>query len=175
MDTYNAEFSGQEMAHAVRNYQDKGRGTRSLAPFGHGDGGGGPTREMMERARRLANLEGSAKVVIEHPDDFFAAARAEYPDAPVWTGELYLELHRATYTSQARTKQGNRAASTCCARRSCGRRPPHCTRTAPTRTSVSTGCGRRCCSTSSTTSCRARRSPGCTARRRRSTRGWRRS
>ncbi|WP_326614247.1 glycosyl hydrolase-related protein [Streptomyces scopuliridis] len=108
VDTYNAEFSGQEMAHAVRNYQDKGRGTRSLAPFGHGDGGGGPTREMMERARRLADLEGSAKVAIEHPDAFFAAARAEYPDAPVWSGELYLELHRATYTSQARTKQGNR-------------------------------------------------------------------
>jgi alpha-mannosidase len=108
VDTYNAEFSGREMAHAVRNYADKGRGTRSLAPFGHGDGGGGPTREMMERARRLANLEGSAKVVVEHPDDFFAAARAEYPDAPVWSGELYLELHRATYTSQARTKQGNR-------------------------------------------------------------------
>ncbi len=111
VDTYNAEFSGREMAHAVRNYQDKGRGTRSLAPFGHGDGGGGPTREMMERARRLADLEGSAKVRVEHPDAFFAAARAEYedqPDAPVWSGELYLELHRATYTSQARTKQGNR-------------------------------------------------------------------
>ncbi|MER7660240.1 glycoside hydrolase family 38 C-terminal domain-containing protein [Streptomyces sp. NPDC096193] len=108
VDTYNAEFSGKEMAHAVRNYQDKGGGTRSLAPFGHGDGGGGPTREMMERARRLADLEGSAKVRVEHPDAFFEAARAEYPDAPVWSGELYLELHRATYTSQARTKQGNR-------------------------------------------------------------------
>ncbi|MFI2347785.1 alpha-mannosidase [Streptomyces sp. NPDC019443] len=108
VDTYNVEFSGKEMAHAVRNYQDKGRGTRSLAPFGHGDGGGGPTREMMERARRLADLEGSAKVKVEHPDAFFEAARAEYADAPVWSGELYLELHRATYTSQARTKQGNR-------------------------------------------------------------------
>ncbi|RZB16807.1 alpha-mannosidase [Streptomyces sp. F001] len=108
VDTYNAEFSGKEMAHAVRNYQDKGRGTTSLAPFGHGDGGGGPTREMLERARRLADLEGSAKVRIEHPDAFFAAAREEYPDAPVWAGELYLELHRATYTTQARTKQGNR-------------------------------------------------------------------
>ncbi|MFD7227860.1 alpha-mannosidase [Streptomyces sp. NPDC059881] len=111
VDTYNVVFSGREMAHAVRNYQDKGRGTRSLAPFGHGDGGGGPNREMLERARRLADLEGSAKVVVEHPDAFFAAARAEYarhPDAPVWSGELYLELHRATYTSQARTKQGNR-------------------------------------------------------------------
>ncbi|MEV0223528.1 glycoside hydrolase family 38 C-terminal domain-containing protein [Streptomyces sp. NPDC050704] len=108
VDTYNARFSGEEMSRAVRNYADKGRGTRSLAPFGWGDGGGGPTREIMERARRLADLEGSAKVVVEHPDKFFADARAEYPDAPVWVGELYLELHRATYTSQARTKQGNR-------------------------------------------------------------------
>ncbi|MFI1393664.1 alpha-mannosidase [Streptomyces sp. NPDC020681] len=108
VDTYNVEFSGKEMAHAVRNYQDKGRGTTSLAPFGHGDGGGGPTREMLERARRLANLEGSAKVRVEHPDAFFAAAREEIPADQVWSGELYLELHRATYTSQARTKQGNR-------------------------------------------------------------------
>ncbi|MEV7082644.1 glycoside hydrolase family 38 C-terminal domain-containing protein [Streptomyces sp. NPDC093516] len=108
VDTYNARFSGEEMARAVRNYQEKGGASRSLAPFGWGDGGGGPTREIMERARRLANLEGSAKVVVEHPDAFFAKARAEYPDAPVWVGELYLELHRATYTSQARTKQGNR-------------------------------------------------------------------
>ncbi|MFG2574885.1 alpha-mannosidase [Streptomyces sp. NPDC048481] len=108
IDTYNARFSGEEMARAVRNYSEKGGGTRSLAPFGWGDGGGGPTREIMERARRLADLEGSPKVVVEHPDAFFAKARAEYPDAPVWVGELYLELHRATYTSQARTKQGNR-------------------------------------------------------------------
>jgi alpha-mannosidase len=108
VDTYNARFSGAEMARAVRTYREKGRGTRSLAPFGWGDGGGGPTREMMERARRLADLEGSPKVVVEHPDAFFAKARAEYPDAPVWNGELYLELHRGTYTTQARTKQGNR-------------------------------------------------------------------
>ncbi|WP_330347545.1 alpha-mannosidase [Streptomyces sp. NBC_00582] len=108
VDTYNARFSGEEMDRAVRNYSEKGAGTRSLAPFGWGDGGGGPTREIMERARRLADLEGSPKVVVEHPDQFFAKAREEYPDAPVWVGELYLELHRATYTSQARTKQGNR-------------------------------------------------------------------
>ncbi|WP_328477911.1 glycosyl hydrolase-related protein [Streptomyces sp. NBC_00377] len=108
VDTYNARFSGEEMDRAVRNYAEKGGGSRSLAPFGWGDGGGGPTREIMERARRLADLEGSPKVVVEHPDTFFAKARAEYPDAPVWVGELYLELHRATYTTQARTKQGNR-------------------------------------------------------------------
>ncbi|WP_282701375.1 glycoside hydrolase family 38 C-terminal domain-containing protein [Streptomyces sp. CC219B] len=108
IDTYNARFSGEEMSRAVRNYAEKGGANRSLAPFGWGDGGGGPTREIMERARRLADLEGSPKVVVEHPDAFFAKAREEYPDAPVWVGELYLELHRATYTTQARTKQGNR-------------------------------------------------------------------
>jgi alpha-mannosidase len=108
--TYNAGFSGAEVARAVRDYAEKGRGTRSLVPFGNGDGGGGPTREMLERARRLRDLEGSARVVVEHPDRFFDAALAEYPDAPVWSGELYLELHRGTYTTQARTKAGNRRA-----------------------------------------------------------------
>ncbi|MFI6599514.1 alpha-mannosidase [Nonomuraea sp. NPDC050536] len=107
-DTYNGTFAGSELAHAVRNYAEKGAGTRSLLPFGHGDGGGGPTREMLERARRLRDLEGSPRVVVQPPDAFFAAAREELPDAAVWSGELYLELHRATYTSQARTKAGNR-------------------------------------------------------------------
>ncbi|MFC3999022.1 alpha-mannosidase [Nocardiopsis sediminis] len=108
IDTYNAELTGHELGHAADNFREKGRATRSLAPFGHGDGGGGPTREMLGRADRLADLEGSPRVRLERPQDFFAAAEAEYPDAPVWLGELYLELHRGTYTSQAATKQGNR-------------------------------------------------------------------
>ncbi len=107
-DTYNGTLEGAELARAVANYSEKGGGTRSLLPFGHGDGGGGPTREMLERARRVADLEGSPQVAIEHPDAFFAAAQEEYPQAPVWSGELYLELHRGTFTSQARTKAGNR-------------------------------------------------------------------
>ncbi|HEX9338016.1 MAG TPA: glycoside hydrolase family 38 C-terminal domain-containing protein, partial [Pseudonocardiaceae bacterium] len=72
------------------------------------DGGGGPTREMLARAARLADLEGSPRVTIEPPSAFFTKAVGEYPNAPVWVGELYLEFHRGTYTSQARTKQGNR-------------------------------------------------------------------
>ncbi|MFD7115566.1 glycoside hydrolase family 38 C-terminal domain-containing protein [Streptomyces sp. NPDC059922] len=111
VDTYNSQFHGGELAHAERNFAEKGRASRSLVPFGWGDGGGGPTREMMERARRLKSLEGSPRVEIEHPAAFFAAAEEEYGDrAPVWSGELYLELHRATYTTQAKTKQGNRRA-----------------------------------------------------------------
>jgi alpha-mannosidase len=110
IDTYNAQLIGSELAHAEANFADKGAATRSLAPFGHGDGGGGPTREMLERARRLRDLEGSPRVEIEPPSEFFRRAGAEYPDLPVWRGELYLEYHRGTYTSQARTKRGNRRA-----------------------------------------------------------------
>ena len=109
VDTYNSQFHGRELARAERNFAEKGRATRSLVPFGWGDGGGGPTREMLEKARRLRSLEGSPRVEIEKPATFFAAAEQEYgPEAPVWSGELYLELHRATYTTQAKTKQGNR-------------------------------------------------------------------
>ncbi|WP_089107602.1 alpha-mannosidase [Streptomyces hyaluromycini] len=108
VDTYNCEMTGSQIAHAARNFKEKGVATRSLAPTGYGDGGGGTTREMVAKAARLRSLEGSAAVVWETPADFFAKAEAEYPDPPVWVGELYLELHRATLTSQAKTKQGNR-------------------------------------------------------------------
>ncbi|WP_406839426.1 alpha-mannosidase [Streptomyces sp. AHU1] len=109
VDTYNSQFHGRELAHAERNFAEKGLAGSSLVPFGWGDGGGGPTREMLEKARRLRSLEGSPTVRIEKPEAFFAAAEEEYGSrAPVWSGELYLELHRATYTTQAKTKQGNR-------------------------------------------------------------------
>ena len=107
-DTYIAELNAAELAHAERNFSEKGKATVSLIPFGWGDGGGGPTREMIAAAKRLVSLEGSPTVRIDTPQAFFAQAEAEYPDAPVWSGEMYLELHRGVYTSQLRTKQGNR-------------------------------------------------------------------
>jgi alpha-mannosidase len=109
VDTYNAELTGDELAHSAANFREKGGATRALAPYGYGDGGGGPTREMLERARRTADLAGSPQVRVETPEAFFVAAEEEYADrAPVWTGELYLEIHRGTYTSQAAMKDGNR-------------------------------------------------------------------
>jgi alpha-mannosidase len=112
-DTYNGEVVPSELAFAVRNLRDKGRVTRSMYLFGHGDGGGGPTREMLERARRVRGddgrgLDGLPRLEIEPPSEFFVAARDENADAPVWRGELYFEMHRGTYTSQAKTKVGNR-------------------------------------------------------------------
>jgi alpha-mannosidase len=108
VDTYNSQLSGRELAHAERNYRDHGRGTVSLVPFGYGDGGGGPTREMLGAAARTADLEGSPRVRIGSAESFFKQAELDYPSLPVWVGEMYLELHRGTYTSQAQTKKGNR-------------------------------------------------------------------
>ena len=108
VNTYNSDLSGRDLARAERNYAEHGKGTVSLVPFGWGDGGGGPTREMLAAAHRTRSLEGSPAVRIDSPAAFFAEAADEYADLPVWSGEMYLELHRATYTTQARTKQGNR-------------------------------------------------------------------
>lgn len=108
VDTYNSELSARDLAHAERNYRDHGRGSTSLVPFGYGDGGGGPTREMLAAAHRTRDLEGSPKVRVGSAESFFAQAEEEYTALPVWVGEMYLELHRGTYTSQAQTKRGNR-------------------------------------------------------------------
>lgn len=108
VDTYNSRLSADELARAERQYAEQGHGTISLVPFGYGDGGGGPTREMVAKARRTADLEGSPKVRIGTPAEFFAEASAELPNPGTWSGEMYLETHRGTYTSQLRTKQGNR-------------------------------------------------------------------
>ncbi|MEU2250934.1 glycoside hydrolase family 38 C-terminal domain-containing protein [Streptomyces sp. NPDC019224] len=109
VDTYGAEVTPRELAHAVRNFRDKELSDHSLVPFGYGDGGGGPTREMLGRVARLADLEGSARVTQRRPEAFFSDLHAETGDeTPVWRGELALELHRATFTTQVAMKQGNR-------------------------------------------------------------------
>ncbi len=108
VSTYNSQLTPDELARAERNFAEQGRSSRSLVPFGYGDGGGGPTREMLERARRQRDLDGSPRVEIGPPERFFRDVEAEYADPPVWSGELYLELHRGTFTSQARLKRANR-------------------------------------------------------------------
>lgn len=110
MDTYNSQLSGSEVAKAARQFKENRVSSRSIAPVGWGDGGGGTTREMTGRARRLRDLAGSARVEWEHPDAFFEKAKAELPNPAVWVGELYLELHRGTLTSQHGTKSRHRRA-----------------------------------------------------------------
>ncbi|MBM9507240.1 alpha-mannosidase [Actinacidiphila acididurans] len=101
-------LTGPELAAAVAGFADKGAAARSLLPFGRADGG--PDRAMLERARRTADLDGSPRVEHTAPARFFRDAEREYPGAPVWRGELDLTAHHGSYTSQARTKRGNRTA-----------------------------------------------------------------
>ena len=78
-----------------------------MFPFGFGDGGGGPTREMVEMAKRCADLEGAPRCHMEHPVKFFE----RLGDVEnVFRGELYLAWHRGTLTSQAKTKSRIRQA-----------------------------------------------------------------
>ncbi|MDO5671349.1 MAG: glycoside hydrolase family 38 C-terminal domain-containing protein [Actinomycetaceae bacterium] len=110
VDTYNSSLNAKELLHGKTNFRDKGKTKVSLAPFGYGDGGGGPVREMLWRAKRYENLAGVPQVRLTNTTEFIEAARADYPDPETWVGELYLELHRGTFTSQANTKRGNRFA-----------------------------------------------------------------
>lgn len=108
VDSYNSDLSQADLAKTERQYSDKGASNISMVPFGWGDGGGGPTREMLGAGARAADLEGSSKVVLGKPNSFFEKAKADYANPPVWFGEMYLEYHRGVYTSQLKTKQGNR-------------------------------------------------------------------
>lgn len=108
VDTYNARVQGKELARAEKQFAQKDRATRSLMPYGYGDGGGGPTVEMIERIKRWENFEGMPAVEFGTVKGFFDAAMEDIEEPPVWCGELYLELHRGTYTSQAHNKLMNR-------------------------------------------------------------------
>ena len=95
-----------------RNYRGREIHPESLLSVGYGDGGGGPTREMAERARELTDFPALPSQRFGRVDEFFAAAERSAAErgAPTWVGELYLELHRGTLTSQGRTKRAHRRA-----------------------------------------------------------------
>lgn len=109
-DTYNSMVSAGELHGAQRRFRDKDGSNASLLPFGWGDGGGGPTREMLASATRFGDLEGSPRVILSSPQRFFQEISAEYENPPVWVGELYLESHRGVATTQIELKRGNREA-----------------------------------------------------------------
>jgi alpha-mannosidase len=107
-DTYNADTGPRELVKNVENFKELDRATRSLLVYGWGDGGGGPSIEMLEKARRARDFDGLPRLEQEKAIKFFEKAKADAKDLPVWVGELYLELHRGTYTTQAKNKRGNR-------------------------------------------------------------------
>ena len=108
-DTYNGLMNVGELLTAARNASGGGDDRRSLYLYGLGDGGGGPTAGMLERARRLADVDGLPRVVQATARELLEAAEADAAQAPVWSQELYFEKHRGTYTTHARVKAANRS------------------------------------------------------------------
>lgn len=107
-DTYGAHVTPRELRFDVANFKDHDRSRESLYLFGLGDGGGGPTRRMLESLRRMRDLHGLPRTEIRTIDAFFERLEADYRDRTRVVGELYFEYHRGTYTSQADVKRGNR-------------------------------------------------------------------
>jgi alpha-mannosidase len=109
--TYNGPLQPCDVYGTWRVYQQQEINDELLYLGGWGDGGGGPTEEQLERAQIMADLPAFPRVRMGRVDTYFADLYQrlwEHPHLPTWVGELYLEYHRGTYTSQARTKLANR-------------------------------------------------------------------
>lgn len=108
---YNAHMTPEQFKRNWDNYTQKNIADSALYIYGWGDGGGGPTYQMLEAAERAKDFPGTPKVKLSSAEAFFENLDeqvSENPLLPVWNGELYLEYHRGTYTSQARNKRANR-------------------------------------------------------------------
>lgn len=110
--SYNGMLHPDAVMGAWERYQNKELNNDVLVAFGYGDGGGGPTRTMLETSRRMEQgIRGLPKVRQETARTYFdqLAARVEgNRRLETWEGEFYFEYHRGTYTSMARNKRGNR-------------------------------------------------------------------
>ena len=113
--TYNGDLSVSETMGAWKRYEPKAVHNEVVMSYGYGDGGGGPTREMIERGIRLERgIPGAPRVKLEGIVPFLdrLGKKMDAPDNrfPVWNGELYLQYHRGTLTSVAKNKANNRRA-----------------------------------------------------------------
>ncbi|WP_258171050.1 glycoside hydrolase family 38 C-terminal domain-containing protein [Paenibacillus sp. R14(2021)] len=107
-DTYNGPALPRSIIKAERDYYDKNVSDHCLVVFGIGDGGGGPGEEHLERLARVKNLQGLIPVKQEPAITFFDKLNTNSQRYKTWKGELYLEKHQGTLTSQARNKRFNR-------------------------------------------------------------------
>ncbi len=105
---YNGNITPKDIYGTWHNFEGKRHHPESLFSFGWGDGGGGPSEEMLENYARLKSFPAMPRLRMAHVDEFFESLPKE--GLPRWTGELYLELHRGTLTTQARVKKLNREA-----------------------------------------------------------------
>ena len=106
--TYHTFMYPNELQQAEEKFREKEVLSEMLVLYGMGDGGGGPWPYTIEMARRQHDLEGVPRVEFGRADGFFDRLAGHADELPVWSGELYVENHRGTLTSQARSKRGNR-------------------------------------------------------------------
>ncbi|KAL2829726.1 glycosyl hydrolases family 38 N-terminal domain-containing protein [Aspergillus cavernicola] len=117
-ETYTASAHFGDVRRSVTQHKSLDSDNTSLLVFGKGDGGGGPTFEHLEKLRRCRGLSDNTGLLPRATmggsvDDFFAKLEKKAADGtkfPTWYGELYFELHRGTYTTQANNKRNNRRA-----------------------------------------------------------------
>lgn len=107
-NNYNSLLLPSGLRRARENFAEKAFADEFLTLYGIGDGGGGPTEEIIETGIRQANLEETPRVVFGKAQEFLDRLENYRDDLAVWTGELYLELHRGTLTTQAHNKKMNR-------------------------------------------------------------------
>lgn len=106
--TYNSSAAPRAIIKTEADYLDKGNSDHCMVVFGIGDGGGGPGEEHLEMLKRETNSAGLPPVRQERADKFFRKLAEKSGQYRFWQGELYLERHQGTYTSQARIKRSNR-------------------------------------------------------------------
>ncbi len=107
--TYNAEVVPEQVFGSWKGFQQKELHPNLLMAYGFGDGGGGPTPEMIENLAVMQCFPATPQVRSGNVKEFFeTVAKEDGPVLPTWNGELYLELHRGTFTSQSRNKRANR-------------------------------------------------------------------
>jgi alpha-mannosidase len=107
---YNGRVNPESLMETWREVQHKELQEGVVKSIGEGDGGGGTLRADLEMARRFGNLEGLPKALWKPVSAALEEIFAQDAPWPEWRGELYLELHRGTYTTQGRTKRNNRRA-----------------------------------------------------------------
>ena len=107
-DSYNAKALPKPRIKAENSFPENGYLDEFMSLVGIGDGGGGPSMEYIERNERMKDLDGCPRAVWGRADAFFERLEKHNAELPCWSGELYLEVHRGTLTSQARVKRGNR-------------------------------------------------------------------
>ncbi len=106
--TYNSDGLPGDLIKAERRFQEKDRLDEFMTLLGMGDGGGGPKEEHIEHILRSLDLENVPKAAFGKAGDFFNRLSLFGESLESWTGELYLEYHRGTYTTQAWMKRCNR-------------------------------------------------------------------